>query len=99
MSRASSIPAMTSTRWRKYLRGLRQEPFRVASLAQGIRADDANAARVHVAQPLAEAGEAVKRPLLALRVEALVPVEPGGKPDRFAQPIHDRELDRGRNAR
>ena len=86
------MPEMISIGWPERLAGALQEGLLAARDAQRIGADHAHAARVHVAQALAEAlqaGEGARRHVL---VDAAILVDPGGQAHHFAQAIDDDQL-------
>ncbi len=79
-------------RMAEHLFGVFDELTAVAGAAQGVGADHAHAAGRHVAQQLAEAGEAGHGPFHGLGGQALVGIQSGGQPDHFPLLVDDLQI-------
>ena len=76
--------------------GARHELVTVARLAQGVGADDSNAARFELAKPLAEALQGRDGARHGTFVEFIVAVESGSEPHHVAHLVDDTEFFVGR---
>src|SRR5690606_25885013 len=69
-----------------------EERAPAARSAERVRADDANARRLHVGKSLAESLQALDRPLDRSALKTALLVEPGRETDHLTQTIDDHEL-------
>ncbi len=67
----------------------------IAGLTQGIGADHAHTAAGNTGNPLGKAAQAIQRPLLGVRVQSVIPVQPGPQLHFLGQPIQDLDLTMG----
>ena len=83
---------MISIGWPERLARAVEERALAPRLAQRVGADHAHALGLHVAQPLAEALEALQRAGDGLAVQAALLVEAGREPHHLAQAVDDHQL-------
>ncbi|KAG0765266.1 hypothetical protein G6F22_018053 [Rhizopus arrhizus] len=72
--------------------GRDQERLRRAQLAHGVGGQCAHPVRRHVADALAEAGQALQRALAGRRGESTLAIQPVGHPHRLAQAVDHPQL-------